>query len=265
MEVTIILFMKFLFSQKYDGALGDITVTANRSLYVDFTLPFTDMGIGYITRRESNGKWFFLKPLDANLWFFTAGFFVLMGLVVWIIEHADNEEFQGSIARQIGTVLWFSFSTLVYAHRERLTSNLSRLVVNVWLFVVLILTSSYTATLSSMLTVKQIQLASENEYIGTRSQNLIIIGGSIKSNLNFKDNHIRLYRSPEELAEALSRGSKKGGVAAIFDEIPYIKIFLGKYGADFDMVASNTTTNGFAFAFQRGSPLVSDMSRAIMN
>lgn len=130
---------------------------------------------------------------------------------------------------------------------ERLTSNLSRLVVNVWLFVVLILTSSYTATLSSMLTVKQIQLASENEYIGTRSQNLLIVGGSIKSNLNFKDNHIRLYKSPEELAKALSIGSKKGGVAAIIDEIPYIKIFLGKYGADFDMVASDSTTNGFAF------------------
>lgn len=250
--------------QKYDGAVGDITVTANRSLYVDFTLPFTDMGVGYLTRRESNGKWFFLKPLDGNLWFFTAGFFVLMGLVVWIIEHTDNEEFQGSIAQQIGTILWFSFSTLVYAHRERLTSNLSRLVVNVWLFVVLILTSSYTATLSSMLTVKQIQLASESEYIGTRSQNLFIVGGSIKSNLNFNDDHIRLYKSPEELAKALSIGSKKGGVAAIIDEIPYIKIFLGKYGADFDMVATDSTTNGFAFAFQRGSPLVSDMSRAIM-
>lgn len=80
------------------------------------------MGVGYLTKRGSKGKWFFLKPLDGNLWFLTAGFFVLMGLVVWIIEHTDNEEFQGSIAQQIGTILWFSFSTLVYAHRK-FTSN----------------------------------------------------------------------------------------------------------------------------------------------
>jgi glutamate receptor, ionotropic, plant len=37
---------------------------------------------------------------------------------------------------------------------EKLESNLSRFVVIIWVFVVLILTSSYTASLTSMLTVE---------------------------------------------------------------------------------------------------------------
>ncbi len=40
---------------------------------------------------------------------------------------------------------------------ENIHNNFTRLVIVVWLFVVLILTSSYTASLSSMLTVQQLQ------------------------------------------------------------------------------------------------------------
>ena len=47
-------------------------------------------------------------------------------------------------------------------------SNLSRFEVIIWVFVVLILTSSYTASLTSMLTVQQLQptLTDVNELIG---------------------------------------------------------------------------------------------------
>ncbi|KAI5679873.1 hypothetical protein M9H77_01100 [Catharanthus roseus] len=252
-----------VYLQKFDGAVGDITITANRSLYVDFTTPYSDLGVGTITKRLNKDIWIFSKPLRTNMWLTSAAFFGLLGFVVWTIEHGNNVEFQGSVPHQIGTILWFGFSTLVYAHREKLTSNLSRFVVILWLFVVLILTSSYTATLSSMLTVQQIQLASVREYIGVKNGSFL--GGIISSNLNFKDDRLRKHSSPEEYADALSRGSKKGGVSAIIDEIPYISIFLAKYGAHYAMVSTTPSTNGFGFVFQKGSPqLVSDVSGAIM-
>ncbi|KAJ0052120.1 hypothetical protein Pint_03121 [Pistacia integerrima] len=143
---------------------------------------------------------------------------------------------------------------------EKLLSNFSRFVVIVWMFVVLILTSSYTATLTSMITVQQIQLNSKENYIGYQRHS---IAQGIISNLNFKNSSLRPYSSPEEYANALSSGSKKGGVSAIIDEIPYIKIFLAKYSADYAMIGSTSTTNGFAFAFRKGSPLVPYLSRAI--
>ncbi|CAL5424798.1 unnamed protein product [Camellia sinensis] len=215
----------------------------------------TDMGIGRVAQVDmKKNMWIFLKPLDSDLWLASAGFFILTGFVVWLIERPINEEFQGSRAQQIGTVLWFSFSTLVFAHRERLFSNF---VVIVWLFVVLILSSSYTATLTSLLTVQQIQLASNGDYIGYKGQSYL--QGVIVKNLNFTDSRLRIYSSPEEHADALSSGS----VAAIIDEIPYLKIFLAKYSGSYAMVASESTTSGFGFVFRKGLPLVPEISRGI--
>ncbi|KAK0588554.1 hypothetical protein LWI29_002528 [Acer saccharum] len=244
-----------------DAAVGDIKITANRSLYVNFTLPFSDMGIAMITPTyQNNNIWIFLKPLQADLWLTSAAFFVFTGFVVWIIEHPINDEFQGSLAHQIGMVFWYSFSTLVFAHRERLLSNWSKFVVIIWVFVVLILTSSYTATLTSMLTIQQIQLGS-NDYVGFHS---FVIA---TRNINFDNSRLKKFNSPEEYADALSKGSEKGGVSAILDEIPYVKIFLAHYPAHYTMVVPKNppSTNGFGFAFPKGSPLVADISRAIVS
>ncbi|KAJ4719201.1 Glutamate receptor [Melia azedarach] len=253
-----------VYLQKFDAVVGDTTITANRSLYVDFTLPYTDMGIGMIVPTEQNNNmWIFLKPLKADLWLTTAVFFVLTGFIIWIIEHPINDEFQGSRAQQIGTMFWYSFSTLVFAQREKLLSNLSKFIVIVWVFVVLILGSSYTATLSSMLTVQQIQLAGlKDSYIGYHFGSLM--GAGAISNLHFDDSRLKRYKSVEGYANALSKGSKNGGVSAIIDEIPYINIFLAKYSAHYAMIGPiYPAFNGFGFVFQRGSPLVHDISRVI--
>ncbi|XP_016647148.1 PREDICTED: glutamate receptor 2.8-like [Prunus mume] len=69
----------------------------------------------------------------------------------------------------------------------------------------------------------------------------------------------------EDYKHALSKGTKNGGVAAIFDEIPYLKLFIAKNCSEYTMVGPTYKTDGFGFAFPRGSPLVSYMSRAILN
>ncbi|EOX93708.1 Glutamate receptor 1.1, putative [Theobroma cacao] len=250
-----------VYLQKYDAAVGDITITPNRSLYVDFTLPYTDLGVGMIAPKDNKNIWIFLRPLTADLWLSIAGLFISIGFVVWLIERPINKEFQGPMSHQIGMIFWFSFSTLVFAHREKLLSNLSRFVVSVWVFVVLILTSSYTATLTSMMTVKQIRLKSEKNYIGY--QNNSIIHGVV-SNQNFDNYSRHLFSSPKAYADALSKGSKSGGVSAIIDEIPYLKIFLAKFSKDFSLIGSMTTTSGFGFAFPQGSQLARDISTEIV-
>jgi ionotropic glutamate receptor len=89
--------------------VGDVTITANRSEYADFTMPFTESGVTMIVSMKDSRKknaWTFLKPLTWDLW------------VVWILEHRVNNDFRGPPSHQIGTSLWFSFSTMVYAHSK---------------------------------------------------------------------------------------------------------------------------------------------------
>ncbi|PIN16370.1 Glutamate-gated kainate-type ion channel receptor subunit GluR5 [Handroanthus impetiginosus] len=246
--------------QNYDAAVGDITILSNRSTYVDFTVPYSSLGLGFVVKLDDKDPWFFLKPLQPELWIMSACSFFLIGFIIWLVEHPINEEFQGPPAQQIGTAAWFAASTLVYAHRERLRSNVSRFVVVVWLFVVLILTSSYTAKLSSLLTVEQIKLT-KSDYIGY-SANSFIPATSV-SNLNFKDDRLKPLQSPEDYDKALRQGRKKGGVDAILEELPYLKIFVARYPQDYAVIESSMITGGFGFAFPKGSTMGRDISKAI--
>ncbi|XP_043710262.1 glutamate receptor 2.7-like [Telopea speciosissima] len=261
-----------IYLQKYDAVVGDVTIRANRSIYVDFTMPFTESGVTMIVpikEDQRKNRWVFLKPLKWDLWFTTLAFFIFTGFVIWVLEHRVNNDFRGSPINQLGMIFWFVFSTMVFAHKE-VFSNLARFVVIIWVFVVLILTSSYTASLTSMLTVQQLQptvtdvkeLIRNGAYVGYKQDSFVF---EMLKQMRFNESKIRTYASLEELDEALSKGSDNGGIAAAFDEIPYMKLFLSKYCDKYTMVGPTYKADGFGFAFPKGSPLASDVSRAVLN
>ncbi|KAF3664566.1 putative U-box domain-containing protein 51-like [Capsicum annuum] len=259
-------------SKDYDAVVGDVTILASRSEYVDFTLPFTESGVSAVVPvrdDERRDAWIFLKPLKSELWITTGAFFIFIGFVVWVLEHRVNKEFRGPKRKQVGMIFWFSFSTLVFAHRERITSNFTRFVLIVWVFVVLVLTSSYTASLTSMLTVQQLQptitdlndLIKNGEYVGYQEGSFV---KNMLKRMNFDSSKLRNYSTLEEYNDALSKGSINGGVGAIVDELPYLRVFLNKYCRKYILVGPTYKAAGFGFAFPKGSPLVPDFSRAVL-
>ena len=115
--------------QNFDAVVGDTTIRANRSLYVDFTLPYTESGVSMIVPVKDKGNknaWVFLKPLTWDLWVTSFCFSGFIGFVVWLLEHRINGDFRGPPSHQVGTALWFSFSTIVSSHRKFLTSKYER-------------------------------------------------------------------------------------------------------------------------------------------
>ncbi|EOY20467.1 Glutamate receptor, partial [Theobroma cacao] len=263
----------FNYEQTYDAVVGDTTIVANRSQYVDFTLPYTESGVSMIVPIRDNRRknaWVFLKPLTWDLWVASACFFFFIGFVVWVLEHRINEDFMGPPSYQAGTSFWFSFSTVVFAHRERVVSNLARFVVIIWCFVVLILTQSYTASLTSLLTVQQLQptvtdiqeLLKKGEKVGFKKGSFV---EGILKGLTFPESQLIEYETLEELHDLFTKGSANGGISATLDEIPYMKLLFAKYCNQYTAVEPKFRTDGFGFVFPRGSPLVADVSRAILN
>ncbi|KAJ1380975.1 Receptor, ligand binding region [Sesbania bispinosa] len=223
---------------------GDTTIIGNRSNYVDFTMPYTESGVTMVVLVKDNRKknaWAFLKPLTWDLWVTTTCSFIFIGFVVWVLEHRVNNSFRGPPSHQIGTSLWFSFSIMVFSHREKVVSNLGRFVVIVWVFVVLILVQSYTASLTSLLTVEQLRptVTDVHQLIKNR-MNVGYLKGSfvygILKDLGFQDFQLKIYESPEECNELFKKGSTNGGIDAAFDEVPYVKHFLGTYCSKYVMV-----------------------------
>ncbi|XP_062092122.1 glutamate receptor 2.7-like isoform X2 [Humulus lupulus] len=196
----------------FDVAVGDITIRANRSLYVDFTLPYTESGVQMIVPvkdQRSKNAWVFLKPLTWDLWATSASFFVFIGFVVWVLEHRINEDFRGPPLHQIGTTFSFSFSIMVFAYREKVISNMARFVTIIWVFVVLILTQSYTASLTSLLTVQQLQptVTSVTQLLQNKDNVGYVEGSFVHGmliDIGFHDSQLKVYKSPEELDEAFS-------------------------------------------------------------
>ncbi|CAA6671983.1 unnamed protein product [Spirodela intermedia] len=259
--------------QGYDAVVGDTTILANRSRNVDFTLPFTESGWTMIVLvKENNGKsgWIFVKPWRSDLWIASFAFFVFTGFVVWMIEHRVNPAFRGHPTQHLGRSFYFTFSTMVFSHRESVVSNLSRIVIIVWVFVVLTLQSSFTANLTALLTSQKqepaftdiTQLINSEHSVGYQKGSFIYDQLIAK---DFNGKRIKAYGSPDDYKAALSNRTQDGGVAAIFDEMPFIRIFLSKYHSDFMISGPIYKTNGFGFVFPKGSPLVSDVSRAIFS
>ncbi|XP_071717534.1 glutamate receptor 3.2-like [Rutidosis leptorrhynchoides] len=251
----------------FDAAVGDIAIVTNRTKVVDFTQPYIESGLVVVVpiKKIKSSAWAFLKPFTPLMWAVTAVFFIVVGAVVWILEHRLNDEFRGPPKQQLVTILWFTLSTMFFAQRENTVSTLGRMVLFIWLFVVLIINSSYTASLTSILTVQQLSspirgiesLMTTNERIGYQV-------GSFAENylmeeLNIPKSRLVALGSPQEYAGKLERGT----VAAIVDERPYIDLFLSN-NCMFQVVGQEFTKSGWGFAFPRDSPLAVDMSTAIL-
>jgi hypothetical protein len=144
---------------------------------------------------------------------------------------------------------------------EKLVSSLSRLVLVIWLFVVMILTSSYTASLTSILTVQKLNptvknvesLKASGEPVGYQIGSFV--AEYLQKELGIAKENLRAYSTPEEAGEALSKGPKNGGVAAIFDEIPYIRIFLASQ-CGYTMVEPVYRTGGLGFVSSFKSSII---------
>ncbi|KAL7140520.1 hypothetical protein ABFS83_09G125000 [Erythranthe nasuta] len=258
-----------VYNGNFDAAVGDITITSKRSELIDFTLPIEEGGVNIIQKLgydvDPNDKWFFWRPLKWELWLTTVALLILTGVAIWILEHRYNTAFRGPPSEHLGLILYIPFMSIVYANRERIVSNLARLVVVVWIFVVLILNSTYTASLSAGLTTLEPQkiytdlskLVRNNHSVGCREGSFII---EFLKGLNFTDKNIKLYKSPEEFDEALSNRN----ITAMFARTTYTNLFLSKYCNKYMTVGTPNITKGVAFVFPRGSPLVADVSRAII-
>lgn len=94
--------------QEFDAAVGDITIVTNRTRIVDFTQPYIESGLVVVApvRKLSSSAWAFLRPFTPIMWAVTSSFFLIVGVVVWILEHRKNDEFRGPPKNQIITVLW---------------------------------------------------------------------------------------------------------------------------------------------------------------
>ncbi|KAL9325270.1 hypothetical protein ACSQ67_005915 [Phaseolus vulgaris] len=259
--------VQLVYNKTYDAVVGDVTILEERLQYVDFTMPYAESGLSMIvTEKSEESTWMFMKPFTWQMWVATGAVLMYTMVVVWCLERKPNPEFQGNWKSQISTALMFTFSSLFFAHREKIYNNLTRVVMVSWLFLVLILNSSYTASLSSMLTVQRLRpnvtdiecLKKNNMKIGCDGDSFVRT--YLEQVEDFKPENILHINSEYSYEDAF----KNNTIAAAFLEVPYEKVYISKYCKGYSAFVPTIKFGGLGFMFQKGSPVAKDFSRAIL-
>ncbi|KAH1150210.1 hypothetical protein AAZX31_16G058100 [Glycine max] len=254
-----------VYNKTLDAAVGDTSIMAYRYHLVDFSQPYVDSGIDMVVTEQSaksKETWIFLKAFTKGMWLMMAALHIFVGFVIWLIERQVNEELKG-----FGSMLWFLVTVIFYAHREPIRSPLARTVLAPWLFVILIATSTFTASLTSMMTVSQLEpsvldiksLLKRNSPVGCNGNSFIV--KYLTEVQKFKPENIRRINSINDYPSAFQNKD----IEAAFFIAPHAKVFMAKYSCRGFIKAGNTfRLGGLGFVFPKGSTLATDISEALL-
>ncbi|CDY48271.1 BnaA05g10830D [Brassica napus] len=212
-------------ANNFDVAVGDVTIVTNRTKFVDFTQPFMESGLVVPSFGFSNTA-------------LMKSFADLLGV--------KSSPFSGLASQPCSSLrvcTWslqnIKLSFLIFRGEH----------------------GEYAGELTSRIEGMDSLIAS-NEPIGV--QDGAFAYKYLVNELNIPPSRIIALKDEEEYLSALQLGPRAGGVAAIVDELPYIKALLSNSNCKFRTVGPEFTRTGWGFAFQRDSPLAVDMSTAIL-
>ncbi|KVI01357.1 Extracellular solute-binding protein, family 3 [Cynara cardunculus var. scolymus] len=249
-----------------EAVAGDITIRLNRTQYVQFTTPYLSSEVYMLVHGAQDWNQTlltFIKPFTWRLWITIIGACIFIGVAIAILEYrVGNPRFAIPFYQKLIMVIWFPISTFFF-HEGKILNKCSKVVLIMWLSMIFIVIQIFTAMLSSWLTLNQLhpRLPSSLDNVGYQD------GTYLKDFITQNHNQYRIGNNPvplkgiEDFEKALSNGS----VNVVLDELPYVELFLAKYGSDYMKFGPIERASGLAFAFPHGSRLVDDFSRAIIN
>lgn len=152
-------------SGAFDLAIAPLTITADREERVDFSQPFFVGGMGIAVKAGRHGGWTAALGHLVSIEFVGVVLSLLLvllvsGLLMWLAERRRNpEQFGGGVAPGLGAGIWWSavtMTTVGYGDKAPRTAA-GRLVAIAWMFTSVIVISSFTAGISSALTVSRLE------------------------------------------------------------------------------------------------------------
>ena len=255
---------------KIDAAVAALTITAEREKIFDFTHPFYTTGLSIAIQRKTSVGW-----LSIIKGFISADFLkiiallmlvlLIAGLLAWFFERKKNpEEFGGKPWHGIASGFWWSavtMTTVGYGDKSPKTAG-GRIVALIWMFTALIIISSFTAAITTTLTVTQLETSLEGPHdlpdvtVGT-------VRGSTSA-LYLKNHHISFekYDTPAKGLKALNEGKIE---ALVYDE-PILKYLVNRFYKNRLLVLANTfETQYYGIGLPAASPLRELINQSLLN
>ncbi|AVR47481.1 ligand-gated ion channel family protein [Christiangramia fulva] len=242
-----------------DLSVNPITVTDNRMKKMSFSQPYFISHTSVLKKKESR----ILAQL-ANLfsWDFVSVILLLIlvififGFLVWLFERKSNEEEFGSDLKGIMQGFWWSavtMTTVGYGDKSPRTFG-GRVIGFIWMFMAVIIISSFTAGIASSLTVKSIN-DEINQIQDLERFNVTTVNSSSSQELlDLYDIDASLVTNGEEGVEAILNGRAS---LFVYDEpILRYEIQRKELSDDLEILAKSLKKDYYSYAFPKNSPLL---------
>ncbi|MFZ0052316.1 MAG: ion channel, partial [Desulfobaccales bacterium] len=186
------------------------------------------------------------------------------GIVVWLFERKRNpEHFGGNTIQGVGSGFWFSAVTMTtIGYGDKLPKTMGgRIVSLIWMFSGLILASIFIATITSMLTVKQL----ETSVRGLEDLRKALVGTMpyTTSESFLKNNLIsfKTYKSIDDGLEALLDGKIK---AFVYDAPELRYKIKQRFQGKLDVLPHTYSQENYGIALVNNSPLRKSINRVLL-
>jgi ABC-type amino acid transport substrate-binding protein len=256
-------------SGEIDVAVGALTMTAEREAAFDFTHPFYQTGLsiaippapeqGLMASLLSLLSWEFLSVVVS-----LGALLLGVGFVLWLFERRRNpEQFGGSSAEGIGSGFWWAAVTMTtVGYGDKAPVSLTgRIVALVWMFAGLIMVASFTAAITSSLTVSNLQsrIQGPDDLIQARVATI----ANTASERYLQDQRIRHAEYPD-LTSAMLAVARGETDAVVYDRalLQYRNLQLGE--DRLTLLPATFQKQLYALALPTGSPMRAPISEQVL-
>lgn len=210
---------------RVDGAVAALTITSEREQFLDFSHPFHTAGLAIaVPHRSSDPLALLARVMSPGFLAIVAALLALLvavGVLIWLAERRANAQFQQSPLSGIGSGLWWSavtMTTVGYGDKAP-TTLLGRSIGMVWMFAGLIVISTFTAAITTALTVSELD-ASIAGVDDLRMKRVLALKGSTSERF-LAGQGIR-HRTVGNLDEALAQLAE-GQADAVVHDAPILR------------------------------------------
>jgi len=254
---------------RVDAAVAALTITSEREKRVDFSHPFLTSGLGIaVQQRPGGGALSALKRLLSEQFLVVLagllGLLTAVGVLIWLAERRSNGQFSRAPMKGIGAGLWWSAVTMTtVGYGDKAPSTLAgRAIGMVWMFAGIIVISSFTAAITTALTVGELDQSTVKHLNDLYRARVLTLAGST-SDAFLSANRIG-HRNADSLPEALTLLADDKADAVVYDA-PILKYLVAaQHPGTLRVLPYVLQRQDYGIALPQGSPAREAVNEALL-